>query len=55
MLSYSSDVTPRNFCVCANLKKQVAGKQFATDTSTKQALISWLQIHDTHNLLFEYQ
>jgi len=37
---YSSNLVPSDFQLSKRLKKQVAGKQFATDADVKQAVTS---------------
>jgi len=44
---YSRDLVPHNFHLLGPLKKYRAGKWFAIDASTKQAVTSWLQAVDS--------
>jgi len=39
---YSLGLTPIDYYLFVLRKKHLAGKQFATDTGLKQAVISWL-------------
>jgi hypothetical protein len=45
---YSSILCPLICHLFASIKKQLAGKHFATDINVKQAVISWLKILQTN-------
>jgi histone-lysine N-methyltransferase SETMAR len=44
---YSPDLAPSDFHLFGPLKKQLGGRQFATDGEVQQAVMSWLQALDT--------
>jgi hypothetical protein len=52
---YSPNLTHSDFHVFGLLTKQMPGKQFATDAKMKQAVTSWLQMHDTYFFCAEIQ